>query len=115
LREIKNFGNKMPITKQEIQELQSEVDNEKEQLSCQLYVSISNFLKKVHDQNCDKLHAQVSNLFDSHISKQTFESVPDLLEYLSAYREVLDLLRPHYESQERQNYAAQINFILGAS
>jgi hypothetical protein len=105
----------MRITKEEIQKLQSEVDHEKESLSCQLYLSISNFLKKVHDQNSDKLHAQVSELFDFHISKQTFESVTDLLEYILAYREVLDLLRPYFESQERQNYATQLNFILNAS
>ena len=105
----------MPIiTKEDAQKLQGELDHEKEKISCQLYVNLSNLLKKIHDQNYDKLHEQITELFDSHVSKQEFTSVPDVLEYIDSFRDVLDFVKPCYARRQSDiQVTAQIDYILG--
>jgi hypothetical protein len=102
------------ITKEDVQKIQGELDHEKEKISCQLYVNLSNLLKKIHDQNFDNLHNQITELFDSHVSKQEFNSIPDLLEYVDSFRDVLDFVRPCYARREPDiQINAQIDYILG--
>lgn len=95
----------MNISKDYLHKIQSDLDNEKKQISNQLYLSISNLMKKLHDPDpfVNQLQEQVSDLADFHVSKQDFQSVRDMADYVAQFKETLQFLRPYYESNEAQH------------
>lgn len=89
------------ITKEKIQKIQSDLDHEKERVSTQLYLTICNLLKQLHepDQTQLKVQEQVLEMLDAYIEKSNFGSLHDIVDFLSQFRETITFVKPFFDSQ----------------
>jgi hypothetical protein len=84
----------MFFDKREIQVVMSTLDEEKDNISTNLYLLLSKILQLCYDQNSkfDALRLQVQSLLDLHISKQQFQDTDDLTDFLQDTIEILTFL-----------------------
>jgi hypothetical protein len=94
----------MFFDRKEIQSVMTALDEEKSNISNNLYLLLARILKMAFDQNksFDKLRSQVRCLLDVHLSKQQFEDTEDLIEFLQETIEIIVFIsqKPHVETVE---------------
>lgn len=95
----------MFIPKDQLQKIQAEIDAEKKNISNQLYLTLCTLMKRLFepDSSVKNLQEQVADLADFHLSQRTFQSVREMADYLSQFKETLIFIKPYLESLDQQS------------